>query len=203
MYHTDQILGVLSLQLEDKGRSISIITESAIPLVEGGLVYKGVISPIDDSRAPEIVTHVSPDVLASARSIRQSDTEYEVTIGPADQRERYFVTLRVAPGNPKQFFGLVKKEATGQTVKFVYNDINEPITAGGVIIVLVGIAAILCALSFIIGLIANWNCDKVEVRFGFTAGKNETGMGCLVRCLEGADAGNEETASASSSSDTA
>ena len=180
-------LGFLTMQMPHEDRRYVMISEVSLSLLRGGLLYRGPFSPIDDPLVADINMYATNDLLQSAYAEKVSETEYIIGLGKPFPTERFKVQLHATPDHHGQFFGIVEKESTGEQAKFTYTDIHEPLTIGGITIIVVGIAGGLCALSLIVGLIANWNCKKVEVTYGFHASwtAKEFGIGCIVKCLDG------------------
>ncbi|MEP0940146.1 MAG: hypothetical protein ABJH63_10555 [Rhizobiaceae bacterium] len=191
MFFVEKPLGLLNVQLSNDDRRYMIAAKSGIPLHEGGVVFKGVVSPIDDARSMEIIYHVGPDILHGMYVDRVDANHYIVEAGPLHRRETFEITLQENSLDEQQVYCLVKNQATGASYKVVYTDFNEPVTAGTVIIIVGALVAIVCSLSLVIGLIANWSCKKVEVTFGFKHKKGDWDVGCVVRCIEGEDKGKE------------
>jgi len=176
---------------------LGCVLEVSIPLLEGGLSYRGFITNPAHLFVTDLSAQVTKNVIDSARIkvvetklAEPSDREYTVydvsLLGEQDSGGVFRATVHSPPEDPQQFFGLVDQ------AQFVYKDLRDPnpIIGGGVVIVVVGIAAVLCAFNQIVGRIANRKCKKVEVTYGlgfnFAQGvlPGDARIGCQVKCLE-------------------
>jgi len=183
---TSKPLGLLTVQIPDEQNKYTLVAQSSMPLKDGGFLFAGVISPVDDDRSAEIIIHVQEQLLKHVYTKKISETQYEFGIGLPVPAKLFEMTIHTNSSDTQSFYGSVKNLVTEKTYKFSYTDLNEPLTIGGVVIILAGIAAICCALVDIIGLIANWRCKKVEVTYGisFSWKEKDLKVGCHVKCLD-------------------
>jgi len=183
---TGQPLGFLTTHLPHEGNKFVGVFEVSIPLLEGGILYHGLFSPVDSQDTPDLLFFASSEVLNTAHVEKLDLSEYRVGLGkPEPTEEILTVRLNTSPDDPQQFFGTVTKESTEERVKFVYRDIREPITIGAVTIIVVGVAGLLCVTSLVIGKIMNRECKKAEVTYGFDFDwKGKFKLGCNVKCLD-------------------
>ena len=179
-------LGTLTVQIPDQNNRYTWITETSIPLLEGGLLYSGVLSPVNDSRSAETQILVNDDLRKYTFTKKMAEGKYEVGIGLPFPEKTIEITLFTHSDNNQSFYGVAKDLRTGKTYKFTYLDVNEPLTTGTVVIIAAGVAAIAGAIVDIVGMIANWQCKKVKVNYGlnFSWQKKELDIGCSVDCVE-------------------
>jgi hypothetical protein len=166
-------------------------TEITIPLLEGGLLYRGVLTIDQDSR--DVTIRVSRSVLDATRVAwdDKSPNRYVVTIDTQalnDLSRSFDLTIAVSPTDQQQFSGELRPQHSPSSVStFIYKDINEPITIGVTTIVVVGAGALMCICNQLIGKAANKDCKHLDVVYGFNFNfKNplDTQIGCRVRCLD-------------------
>lgn len=203
---------------EAEGFHYAVVSEVNVPLLEGGLIYCGALSASETADITELSTYVGRSVLESAQ-VRPVEPpsegrgDYWVRLGypPPDnpeegtyddeqfsrsdpnqvQTQAFRAEVVTSPDDPQQFSGMVTQETPGTSfggTKFIYKDLRD-LGFGTVIVIIVGIAATLCAINQITGAIANRGCKRVRVKynFGFNLwGQQEAGskLGCTVECLD-------------------
>jgi hypothetical protein len=160
-------------------------SEVSIPLLEGGLLYRGVFSELSLEGFNEVLLFADNQSLHTVQFVKISPTGYQATASQIVPPFQSQLVIQSVADDPQQFFGMVTQEQAGyvQFVKFFYKDIREPITIGVITIVVVGTAAFLCALNELIGIHGNRECKKLRADFGFQW-KDGLQMSCKVECLD-------------------
>lgn len=182
---TGKTLGFLTVQLPDEDNRYIFSSEVSIPLLEGGLLYRGAFSPVDASDVMDVLVFANKSVLDMAHVDQEGVSEYVITLDIGNLNEQFNVSCTTAPEDPQQFYGLVENTLTNKRAKFNYKDIREPLVIGTTVLIVVGIAAVMCATNQIIGYFANRECRKVRVSYNFKFwGKENQQLGCVVECLE-------------------
>ncbi len=184
---TGKPLGLLTLNVQyptQYGFAFIYSSEVSIPLLEGGLLYRGAFSELIADWVDDLLLFTDNQVIHSVQFNKISPTEYQVRVNPqvippSESR----LVIQTTPDDPQLFFGTVTQLESGQVIKFLYKDIREPITIGVITIVVVGTAALLCALNDIVGLYGNRECKKIRADFGFHW-EGGIQMGCKVECID-------------------
>ena len=179
-------LGRLTVQIPDQNNRYTLVTETSIPLPEGGLLYSGLLSPVNDNRSAETQLFVSNDLLKYTFTKKISQDKYEVGIGLPFSQKIFELVYSTHSDNPYSFYGTATDLRTGKIYKFTWQETEEPAILGTLLLIIAGIAAVVCSLADIVGLIANWQCKRVKVNYGvqFIWQKKELDITCGVECVE-------------------
>jgi len=175
---TGKTMGLLTLQIPIENNQYVIVSEVGIPLLEGGILYHGTISNISDDSICDLLLFTNKATFDNLGTVKTNSTEYNTYFSETLLSK---LLIYVDPENPQQFFGSVTQEST--RVKFIYKDIREPITIGVILLVVVAVAAALCAMSEIVGLYGNKECKKIRVDYGFAWKDSSLQLGCKVECI--------------------
>lgn len=187
---TGKPLGELTLQVAPNGplsTNYTFTSEVTIPLLEGGLLYRGAFFELTDNSSVNLLLFADNSALNSTLVEKISPFLYSITqyppIAAPNIPTAQQIVIRSAPDNPQQFLGSVTQQLDPRSVQFSYKDIYEPITIGVITLVVVGTAALLCALNEVIGFYGNRECKKIRADFGF---RWDQGMqwGCKVECID-------------------
>ena len=216
MYTSDPY-GILTAQFPNaEDLDLLYVSEVNIPLLEGGIEFTGAISLPFERGTRTFIVHVPTSVLQTAQ-VREIEpgyggsTSYWVRLGNPDPEnpeegtfERRWLTdsawnvdafevdVERYPEDPQQFSGMVRRQTPDQPLsaaKFIYKDIRD-LGFGVIVVTVVGIAAVMCASTLIIGKLANSDCRRAKVtynfRFNLFAVGPEAGtkLGCDVVCLD-------------------
>jgi hypothetical protein len=179
-------LGTLTVQIPDQNNRYVLVTDVCIPLLEGGLLYSGVLSPVNDNRSAETQFFVSNDILKSTITKQTGSDKYEIGIGPALIQKNFELLISNHSDDVQSFYGTTLDVKTGKIYKFSYTSTGEPTLSGASSFIILGIATLVGSLTDIVGLIANWQCKRVKVGYGlnFNGEKKELNIGCKVDCIE-------------------
>jgi len=154
-------LGNLVIQLPQDNNQYACFLQSGIPLLEGGILYHGLFSSIENTDTTTLQLHISKNVLDvthySQREITSNTPEgaieYDVVIGvPSDttvKTEELILAVHASAEDTLLFHGTAAVAiAPGAPVldkyKFIYKDIHEPLTMGVIALVAVGVWGINC-----------------------------------------------------------
>ncbi len=176
---TGKTMGLLTLQIPFENNQYVIVSEVGIPLLEGGILYRGAISNISDDSICDLLLFINKSYIDNLHAEKTNSTEYNTYLYLSTLISK--LLIYVDPENPQQFFGSVTQEST--RVKFIYKDIREPITIGVISLVVVAVAGVLCAMSEIVGLYGNKECKKIRVDFGLGWKDGSIQVGCKVECV--------------------
>jgi hypothetical protein len=177
---TGKTMGLLTLQIPYEDNQYVIVSEMGIPLLEGGILYRGAISNISDDFICDLLLFINKNTFDYLLTVKTNSIEYNTfSLFTPDLLSK--LLIYVDPENPQQFFGSVTQEST--RVKYIYKDIREPITIGVTLLVVVAVGAALCAMSEIVGLYGNKKCKKIRVDYGFGWKDGRFQIGCKVECI--------------------
>ena len=115
---TGKTLGFLTVQLPDEDNRYIFSSEVSIPLLEGGLLYRGAFSPVDASDVMDVLVFANKSVLDMAHVDQEGVGEYVITLDIGKLNEQFNVSCMTAPEDPQQFYGLVENTLTNKRAKF-------------------------------------------------------------------------------------
>lgn len=206
---TSKPLGLLTIRLANQPTETAYDSDVSIPLLEGGLIYRGLFSAHGESITVDI--RASKNLLDAVRTQyvepeepdprvgRRNPDVYHVIIGSnldidnnpspgAPPPNSYQVRVYESIDNSQLLYGSVGESAGPGLATFSYRDVDEPITLGVLAVVVVGVGAVTCISNQVIGYLANRQCKKLETVYGFkfNFGRPRFGsdIGCHVRCIE-------------------
>jgi len=181
-----KILGTLTVQIPDQNNRYALITEISIPLLEGGLLYSGVLSPVNDNRSAETQFFVSNDILKYTFIKQIGPDKYEIGIGSPLSQKTFELLISSHSDDVQSFYGTSLDVKSGKIYKFAYSNATEPTLPGVIAFIILGIATLVGSLTDIVGLIADWQCKRVKVNYGlhFNGEKKELTFGCGVDCID-------------------
>lgn len=174
-----------TFHLEDEGRKKYVIDYNlSVPLLEGGLMFQGQIYSSDQNKLSDIIIHVSYDTLNSIHTFREGKNHFKFMFHNTEPKEMWGMSIQPSPYNKTEFSGVVTSPKEKQ-ISFTYKDFGELIT-GTILVIFVGVAAALCALSLVIGYLRTKNCRNIKVSFGkkFNLKNLQFKFECNVECLD-------------------
>lgn len=177
--------GFGTFHLEYEKESHLSVFQLNVPLVEGGLLFSGPFSSDHKDDAIDLLLHIGKEVvdLAYVRRIEEKSSSYLVSFRESVE-EMWRIDLHASPFDPRQFYGTVQSP-NGEKVKFTYKDLDE-LVIGTVIVVIVGVAAVLCGLALIVGHLRTRQCKKIKLTYcvDHDFKKLKFTMKCNVECLD-------------------
>ena len=147
---TSKPLGLLTLHLPHDDNRVVYSAEVAVPLLEGGLFYRGPLSSIDNDIAADLQLFVSQQIINNTRIDKHSTSNYAIYAEPTSHETDFFhseptyLVIYTDTENSQLFFGRITPSTWTTPIKFVYRDLNEPITIGLAVLIGLGVHAVLC-----------------------------------------------------------
>lgn len=180
-------LGLLTLQLPDDNNQYIYVAEVGIPLLEGGLLYRGSFSDITESSVMDLLVFVDKHATDLFHFDQQEAGDYLVSVTPVLYPFDPIAQLVVHadPENAQLFSGQITQDRRNaipslKTVKFIYRDINEPITLGVIALVAIGAMAVMCVSNRVL---ESKDCrGRIKATYGINWRIGE--LGCTTERLE-------------------
>src|ERR1700693_324404 len=99
---TGKTMGLLTLQIPFENNQYVIVSEVGIPLLEGGILYRGAISNISDDSICDLLLFTNKSAFDYPITVKTNSTEYITYILSETLLSK--LLIYVDPENPQQFF---------------------------------------------------------------------------------------------------
>src|SRR6266516_2491725 len=107
---TGKTMCLLTLQIPFENNQYVIVSEIGIPLLEGGILYRGAISNISDDYICDLLLFINKTVFDYTLTEKANSVGYNIYLNSTTPLSKLLIYLD--PENPQQFFGSVTQESS-------------------------------------------------------------------------------------------